>query len=258
MNGNSGVTGPSSAVAVFSGGLDSTTLVYDAIDRGFEIKRLVSFNYGQRHVKELDYAVNTADRLKLKHSVIDLWSSGFTEALVTDRVGSSLIDTNTDVPDGLYSDETMKATVVPNRNMVMISIAGAIAVAEEANVVLVGVHAGDHAIYPDCRPHFIEMVSHALTAGNIGFGAFDPYDAVLAPYIGQTKAQIAKRAFELGVPLESTWSCYKGEKIHCGRCGTCVERLEAIDDALKILDDGTFQDLTEYADNYYWKTVVDI
>jgi len=235
-------------------------MVYDALDRGFEIKRLVSFNYGQRHKKELEYAAHTADKLNLNHSVIDLWSSGFTEALVTDRAGSSLIDTNVDVPDGLYSDETMKATVVPNRNMVMISIAGAIAVAEEANVVLVGVHSGDHAIYPDCRPHFIEMVSHALTAANIGFGNFDPYGSVLAPYIGVTKAHIAKHALELGVPLHDTWSCYKGDQIHCGRCGTCVERLEAIDSALTSLNGrkGRHEDRTEYADHNYWKTVVNI
>ena len=241
-----------SLVAVFSGGLDSTTMVYDALYRGFEIKRLVSFNYGQRHKKELVFAAITADKLNLPHTVIDLWSSGLTEALVPS--GSSLIS-DTEVPDGHYSEENMKSTVVPNRNMIMISIAGGIAVAEGANGVVIGVHAGDHAIYPDCRPHFIEMVSRTLGVANLGFADFMVAGPVLAPYINQSKADIARDALQLEVPLEDTWSCYKGEEIHCGRCGTCVERLEAIDDALSILDDGTFQDRTEYADTEYWKYV---
>lgn len=245
---------PNSAVAILSGGLDSTTMVYDAINRGIEIKRAISFNYGQKHVKELDYARNTAAHLMIPHTTIDLWSSGFTEALMANRhYVSSLIDTNADVPDGHYSEESMKSTVVPNRNMIMISIAGGIAVADQAECVLVGVHAGDHAIYPDCRPHFIETVSHALMAATVGFNNFNNSGSVLAPYMTDSKAQIARTALMLGVPLESTWSCYKGGEIHCGRCGTCVERLEAIYDALSILDDGTFQDRTEYADTDFWR-----
>lgn len=259
-----------SAVAVFSGGLDSTTMVYEALDRGIEIKRLVSFNYGQRHKKELEFASHTADRLSLHHSIIDLWSSGFTEALMTDNMMSALVDKSIDVPEGHYSEESMKATVVPNRNMIMLSIAGGIAVAENANTVLIGVHAGDHAIYPDCRPKFVAAASYTLSLANEGFGAFDMHargTAITAPYIHDTKAQIARTAFKLGVPLHETWSCYKGGEIHCGRCGTCVERLEAIDEAReyfvnplnkriaerKRLD---LNDYTKYEDSMYWKTAV--
>jgi 7-cyano-7-deazaguanine synthase len=248
-----------SAVAVFSGGLDSTTMVYDAIHRGLDIKRLVSFNYGQRHKKELDFAARTADKLNLNHSVIDLWSSGFTEALMTDQGGSALVDDRTEVPDGHYSEESMKATVVPNRNMVMIAIAGSIAIAENASTVLAGVHSGDHAIYPDCRPEFLAAASWTLEVGNLGFGALASKNAVTAPYIGDSKADIAYRAFELNVPLEDTWSCYKGDEIHCGRCGTCVERLEAIHEAQSALFRKGLAvpvDNTQYADTKFWKEAV--
>lgn len=248
------VTGPTSAVAIFSGGLDSTTMVYDALNRGFDIKHLVTFDYGQKHRKEVDYAGHTADRLNLHHSVINLWSSGLTDALSASK--SSLINPNVPVPEGHYTAETMKATVVPNRNMIMLAIAGGIAVAEKANTVLMGVHSGDHAIYPDCRPHFIEQAEHALFAGNLGFGAFSPHKAITAPYLHETKAFIARQAFLLGVPLESTWSCYNGGEKHCGRCGTCVERLEAVHEALSVLNNGMFEDRTQYMDNTYWRTAV--
>lgn len=249
-------SGPQSVVAVLSGGLDSTTMVYDALNRDIQVKRLISFNYGQRHKRELIFASKTAFLLNLPHTTIDLWSSGLTEALLPS--GSALI-TDTRVPDGHYSEGSMKATVVPNRNMIMIAIAGGIAVAENVNAVLIGVHSGDHAIYPDCRPHFIETVGHALVAGNIGFGSLDQRLGVLAPYIDTDKAHIARIAFELGVPLEDTWSCYKGGDVHCGRCGTCVERLEAIAQAKQYFRNKGMDapvDRTEYADKSYWKKAV--
>jgi len=242
-----------STVAIFSGGLDSTTMLYDAIGEGWTITSAVSFNYGQRHKKELDYAKLTCSKLDVKHHVIDLWSSGLTGALALS--GSSLVS-DTEVPDGHYAEESMKATVVPNRNMIMLSIAGGIAVAEGAQCVMTGVHAGDHFIYPDCRPEFVAAAGQALVLGNIGFGDIR---GILAPFIESTKADIAYTAMILNIPLDETWSCYKGEDIHCGRCGTCVERLEAIDEALMryrhdFLGEPVPVDFTHYADTEFWKT----
>lgn len=237
----------SKAVVILSGGLDSTTLLYDVRQKHEVIA--VSFNYGQRHKKELEYAAATCKKLGIEHKIIDLWSSGFTEALAASN--SSLV-TDTDVPEGHYAEENMKQTVVPNRNMVMLSIAVSVAVAEGAVFVFTGVHAGDHAVYPDCRPEFIRNVSAAAVVGNEGFGDFQ---GIVAPYVYITKADIALQALELDVPLYETWSCYKGGDIHCGKCGTCVERLEAINEAIERFERYDAGDGTEYEDDEYWKKV---
>lgn len=241
------------AVAVFSGGLDSTTMLYQAIENGWDLTSAVSFNYGQRHKKELVYAEATCAALDIKHHVIDLWSSGLTGALAPS--GSSLVS-DTEVPDGHYAEDSMKATVVPNRNMIMIAIAGGIAVAEDAQCVMTGVHAGDHFIYPDCRPEFISAAANALVLGNVGFGQMQ---GIMAPFLTSTKADIAYEALMLNLAFEDTWSCYKGGDVHCGRCGTCVERLEAIDEAMKRFitefpDEPLPEDKTVYADNIFWMT----
>lgn len=251
-------------VVVFSGGLDSTTCVYDAIDQGYS-PDLVSFNYGQRHKKELEYAARTAARLGLRHDIVDL--SGLTPLLA--ESGSSLVS-DTEVPEGHYAEDNMVKTIVPNRNMMMISIAGSIAVSRKAEYVITGVHAGDHAVYPDCRPIFIEAAAEALVYGNEGFGM----NGLMAPYIKSSKAEIARRAILLKVPFEDTWSCYKGGDLHCGRCGTCVERLEAISEAISMLwkegnplvqdSDGAEGagkmydqiDQTKYVDRKYWVEAV--
>jgi len=246
------MTVPQKLVVVLSGGLDSTTLLYDAVAQGADVVRAVSFNYGQRHKKELDYAKQSAEKLSIKHTVIDLWSSGLTEAFSNSE--SSLV-TDTDVPEGHYGEESMKATVVPNRNMIMLSIAGGIAVADGANAVATGVHAGDHFIYPDCRPAFISTAASALALGNDGFGSLD-VAPIFTPYIFRSKNDIAFRAIELDVPLHETWSCYNGRENHCGRCGTCVERLESIDWAVnKFLDEYNVEveDHTMYEDDAYWR-----
>lgn len=240
-------------VMVLSGGMDSTILLHDLIDAGHEITSCVSFNYGQNHKKELDYAVATCQKLGIKFHLIDLWTSGFTGALGT---STALTQGASEVPEGHYAEDTMKATVVPNRNMVMLSIAGSIAVAEGANSVATAVHAGDHFVYPDCRPMFVLAASQALYEGNKGMSEFE--EAVLAPYMYLSKADIAHRGLELGVNFSETWSCYKGGMTHCGRCGTCVERLEAIDEAsirynsAAYLEQGAFDD-TEYEDNEFWR-----
>jgi 7-cyano-7-deazaguanine synthase len=259
-------TSQPSAVVVFSGGLDSTTCVYDAIDQGYKVD-LVSFNYGQRHKKELDFAKATAVHLNLRHDVVDL--SGLTPLLA--ESGSSLVSVE-EVPEGHYAEETMKATIVPNRNMMMLSIATAIAVSRKIEYVITGVHSGDHAIYPDCRPQFIGAVDQAALLATNGSNFY----GIFAPYASRSKADIARRAIILRVPLEKTWSCYKGDETHCGRCGTCVERLEAIHEAVQQLRnegsgfviDGTYQgetryklyedlDPTEYQDSEFWMKAID-
>jgi len=240
-------------LVILSGGMDSTILMYDLYhSTQHEVVGAVSFNYGQRHKKELDYAKKSCDKLGVKHFIIDLWSSGFTEALSGSK--SSLV-TDEDVPDGHYAEENMKSTVVPNRNMVMIAIAGSIAVAEGANAVATAVHAGDHFVYPDCRYDFVIAAQEALYAGNEGFGDLGR-SCVTAPYLFLSKEDIAFKGLQLDVPFEDTWSCYKGGQYHCGRCGTCVERLEAINAATNRLHPDTVPiDLTIYEDMDYWKEV---
>jgi len=228
------------SVAISSGGLDSTTLIYEMMHIGY-VPHVLSFDYGQRHAKELKFAKQTAEDLKLQWDLIPIHI-----ASLLARSHSSLVDPMADVPEGHYAQESMKHTVVPNRNMVMLSIAAAVGIAEEVAVLGIGVHAGDHFIYPDCRPEFIRATQSAITVGNEGFGDLHIY----SPFIKKTKTDIARLAMELGVPIEQTWSCYKGGDFHCGRCGTCVERQEAIWEA-----DPKFEDPTIYLDTKYWKTV---
>jgi 7-cyano-7-deazaguanine synthase len=262
------------SVAICSGGLDSSTLVYHMVDNGLR-PHLLSFDYGQRHVKELEYAANLAERLDLKWNRIDL--SGITQ-LISNSALTSQDKTShpeiparhraIEVPDGHYAEETMKATVVPNRNMIMLSIAIGVAVSNNYQEIGIGVHGGDHFIYPDCRPNFISHMNRVAELGNLGFGPYEevkepewgamPYGLINAPFLNWTKADIAYRALELNLPLFETWSCYKGGEIHCGRCGTCVERLEAIDEAIKRHEerDRDFIDYTRYQDTEFWKTAV--
>ncbi len=224
------------AVAIVSGGMDSTVLAYQA-KYAFDKVIMVSFNYGQRHVKELEYAKRTARVLGLEHRVIDM---GFMATLLG---GSSLTSPDVAVPDGHYAEESMKQTVVPNRNMIMLSIAAGIAVAEKANALLTAVHAGDHFIYPDCRPDFIVQLNKAICLGNEGFlgEAFELY----APYVHISKADIAMVGQQYEIPWEDTWSCYKGGEIHCGVCGTCTERREAFEIA-GVKDPTHYGDMTEH------------
>lgn len=241
------MTGKHKMVIVLSGGLDSTTLLYDAIEQGFEVSSAVSFNYGQRHKKELDFALRTCQALGIPWRLIDLHRAHFTDAIA--HSGSSLVS-STSVPEGHYAEENMKATVVPNRNMIMLSISAAIAVADGAAGVGTAVHAGDHFIYPDCRPEFVAYASEAMRTGNIGFGDLE---GVWAPYIMKSKADIAEIAFVLGIDFSKTWSCYKGGSIHCGKCGTCVERLEAIDEAARRHGKSHIEwDQTKYEDSTFW------
>jgi len=207
------------AVVVLSGGMDSATALYQAKADGNELYA-ISFDYGQRHKKELDYAKKLAEVAGVKeHHIVNLTS-------ITELISnSSLTNKEIDVPEGHYAAENMKLTVVPNRNMIMYAVALGYAVNVKASSMYVGVHAGDHAIYPDCRPEFIEALDVIAKIANEGFIKKD--FQVKAPFVHISKTNIAKLGSQLGVPYELTWSCYKGGNKHCGKCGTCVERKEA-------------------------------
>jgi 7-cyano-7-deazaguanine synthase len=217
------------AVTVLSGGMDSTVLAHLAQGL-FDKVDLISVDYGQRHRIELDYAARTAQQLGCRHDVLDL-------PLGPMLTGSALTDDTVEVPHGHYAAENMALTVVPNRNAILISLAYAVAVAREADAVLVGVHAGDHFVYPDCRSPFVDALGQALRIGNEGFGNV----RLEAPFVHHSKTDIARLGQRLGVDWTSTWSCYEGGQRHCGRCGTCVERREALRDA-------GVEDPTEYLD----------
>jgi 7-cyano-7-deazaguanine synthase len=219
-------------VATVSGGLDSVTLAHALAAEGRELVCL-SFDYGQRHAKEVAFARAAADRLGAEHHVVDLRSVG---ALLS---GSALTDPSVDVPEGHYTDASMAVTVVPNRNAIMLAVAVGVATARRASAVATAVHAGDHAVYPDCRPAFVAAVEHEARVANEGFLPDD--FRVLAPFIALDKTEIVRRGAALGVPFVETWSCYVGAERHCGRCGTCVERREAF--ALAGVDDPTAYDV---------------
>lgn len=229
-------------VTLLSGGLDSTTLAYwlmrDYAEREGDDDHIVqypemtalSFDYGQRHKKELRVARAMAKRIGAKHHIISLGvdHAAYVAPLATVLGGSVLVDQNATVPDGHYASENMKQTVVPNRNAIMLSIAYGIALAQEADFVVFGAHAGDHAIYPDCRPDFVEMLSNTLRVGAAWTDdELSSVPEIIGPFLDHDKAWIAKQAVELQVPIAETWSCYKGGDIHCGTCGTCYERREA-------------------------------
>lgn len=210
----------SKAVSIISGGMDSVTLAYHLRKEGYGEQIMLSFNYGQRHKKELGYAAKIANLMGVEHRVIDL------SALTPHLKGSALTD-DIAVPEGHYAAPNMKLTVVPNRNAVMLSIAYAVAVAERADVVATGVHAGDHPIYPDCRDEFIRAFDVMERIATDGYAK--PTLRLYAPFVNIGKHDIVALGNELGVPYELTWSCYKGGELHCGKCGTCVERKEAFE-----------------------------
>ena len=220
-------------IVICSGGLDSVSLAHVVAQEG-NLHSLLSFDYGQRHVKEVEFAAAAAKRLGVPHQIIDMRNIG------TGLSGSALTD-DVDVPDGHYAEETMKVTVVPNRNAIMLSIGFGFAAAQNADAVATAVHGGDHFIYPDCRPGFINAFQAMQTE------ALDGYANVklLAPFVNGSKGDIVKAGHNADTPFAETWSCYKGGEIQCGRCGTCVERREAFHEA-------GVADPTEYADPDYW------
>lgn len=207
------------AVIVLSGGMDSATALYKAKADGYDVYA-ISFDYGQRHKRELEFAKKLGKTANvLEHHILNL--SNITKLISN----SSLTNKSINVPEGHYAADNMKLTVVPNRNMIMYSIAIGYAVNIKAKAIYVGVHAGDHTIYPDCRPEFIEALAVIAKIGNTGF--VEKGFQIKAPFVNKTKAYIAKLGSKLGVPYELTYSCYNGKKLHCGKCGTCTERIEA-------------------------------
>ena len=207
-------SGPKHLVVVVSGGMDSVTLAHALAADGHRLA-LLTVDYGQRHRREIDCAASCAARLGVEHRVVDL------RTLRPLMAGSALTDDSVAVPEGHYEDESMKQTVVPNRNMILLAVAAAWSISRGADGVAIGAHAGDHAIYPDCRDEFAKAMAVVL-----GLCDWRPV-ALVRPFIDRTKADIAALGHRLGVPFEQTWSCYKGGERHCGRCGTCVERREA-------------------------------
>ena len=210
------------AVVLFSGGLDSTVLVQQLIHDQASV-RLLSINYGQRHKKELSHSSRIATSMNLPHRILDL--PDLAELLS----GSSLTDSSVELPEGHYAEESMKSTVVPNRNMILLAMAAGYALSIDFDTVAYAAHAGDHTIYPDCRPVFADAMQNALQLA-------DWKDLRLhRPFVNLTKAELVRIGAKLGAPLHLTWSCYAGEELHCGKCGTCVERKEAFEVA-KITD----------------------
>lgn len=228
-------------LVVCSGGLDSVTLAYQ-VAAEHQLLGLLTFDYGQRHKTEIEFAALAAKRLGVTHRILDISPIG---ALLS----SSLTDESIDVPEGHYAADNMSTTVVPNRNAIMLTIAFGLADSMGAEAVAIAVHGGDHFIYPDCRPEFIHAFANMQT---LALGK-TPSIALFAPYLMVSKGDIAKQAVKYHVPIHETWSCYNGDADnsgrHCGRCGTCVERLEAIAYA-------NAEDHSKYIDREFWRTAL--
>jgi 7-cyano-7-deazaguanine synthase len=200
-------------VVIYSGGMDSYTVLNKAMQQGYDV-HAVSFNYGQRHSKELLFAKKVCEQHNIEHKIVDISS-------IKQLIGGSALTDDIDVPEGHYEEESMKTTVVPNRNMIMLSMAVGYAVSIQAEAVYFGAHSGDHAIYPDCRTEFVSAMNDVCKIAN--------YQAVevRAPYLASSKIDILKEGLAMKLDYKDTWTCYNGQEKACGRCGACQERLEA-------------------------------
>lgn len=204
------------SLIILSGGMDSVTLLYD---KQAEIELAVTYDYGSNHNKrERQFAEYHCKILGIKHITIPL-------VFIHDYFNSSLLKGANAIPEGHYEDKNMKSTVVPFRNGIMLSIACGLAESRGLDKVLIANHAGDHAIYPDCRATFIASMSEAMA-----YGTYE-HITIEAPYTHINKTDIARKGKALGLDYSKTYSCYKGREKHCGKCGTCVERREALHDA---------------------------
>lgn len=199
---------------IVSGGMDSITMLYDYAS---DIALGISFDYGSNHNdKEIPLAKMHCERLRIKHITIPLH-------FMHEYFKSSLLEGGEAIPEGHYADENMKSTVVPFRNGIMLAIAVGMAESNGLKKVYIANHGGDHTIYPDCRPEFIKAFNDASVAGT-----FEGL-TIEAPYTDITKAEIAAKGKQLEIDYSETWSCYKGGNVHCGKCGTCIERREALE-----------------------------
>lgn len=200
-------------VVIYSGGMDSYTVLNKALRDGYEVYAL-SFDYGQRHVKELDVAALACKDLDVHHKIVDI-------SAINQIIGGSSLTDDIDVPEGHYEAENMKSTIVPNRNMILLSLAVGYAVSLKACKVYYGAHSGDHAIYPDCCPEFVKKMDDVCRIAN--------YDEVeiVSPYLKNSKIDILTDGLEMNLDYSQTWTCYNGREKACGKCGACQERLEA-------------------------------
>lgn len=199
---------------LLSGGMDSVAAFYQSL-ADYEVAAALSFDYGAKHnAREIPFAKLHADRAGVPHHVIPL-------DFINTHFESSLLKSGGEIPDGHYAEETMKSTVVPFRNGIMLAIATGFAESAGAEGLVIAAHSGDHAIYPDCREPFMQAMAAAMKEGT--YAKIE----LLRPFIAMDKAAIARRGRDLGIDFSETWSCYKGREIHCGACGTCVERREA-------------------------------
>ncbi|MGS2720319.1 7-cyano-7-deazaguanine synthase QueC [Paraglaciecola aestuariivivens] len=203
-------------VVIFSGGMDSFTVLHHAHKQGFEIHAL-SFDYGQRHKKELTYAARACEKLGVAHKVVDI-------STINQLIGGSSLTSDIEVAEGHYEEQSMKTTVVPNRNMILLSMAVGYAVSLGATKVFYGAHSGDHAIYPDCRPEFVHKMNDVCAIAN--------YEAVeiVTPFLEVSKTAILTAGLAMNLDYSLTWTCYNGREKACGKCGACQERLEAFAD----------------------------
>ena len=204
------------AVVIYSGGMDSFTILNKAKAEGYDLYAL-TFDYGQKHSKEIEFATNVCNELEIKHKIIDITA-------INQLLQSSSLTSDLDIPEGHYEAASMKSTVVPNRNMILLSLAVGYAVSVNASQVYYGAHSGDHAIYPDCRPEFVMKMNDVCKIAN--------YEAVeiFSPYLTVTKTDILTDGLKMGLSYDDTWTCYNGREKACGKCGACQERLEAFAD----------------------------
>jgi len=194
--------------------MDSVTALYHTAKK-FDLVAAVSFDYGAKHNdKEIPFAAVHCRKLGIRHEVISL-------AFMNQHFKSDLLKSGGEIPEGHYEELTMRQTVVPFRNGIMMAIVAGFAESIGAEGLVIAAHSGDHAIYPDCREDFMKSMGEAIRLGTY------KQIEIIRPFIAMGKAEIAKRGFEMGVDFSQTWSCYKGGDVHCGKCGTCVERREA-------------------------------
>lgn len=205
-----------STVVLLSGGLDSTTLLYRLVTKDREEVHPLVVDYGQRHGREVTATHRICREVGLEPHLLDM---SYQRSLL---FGKGSVSGDEDIPEGHYTAQNMESPVAPNRNMVLLSLAAAYAVSHECDWVAYAAHGGDHHIYPDCRPVFVDAVARAIRLGTGGVKLY-------TPYLNWTKADIVREGLEMDVPYKYTWSCYKGQELACGKCGTCVERLEAFE-----------------------------
>jgi 7-cyano-7-deazaguanine synthase len=204
------------AVVIYSGGMDSFTVLNKAVFEGLEVYAL-TFDYGQKHVKEVDFARNVCGAMGIPHKIIDITA-------INELISGSSLTSNIEVPEGHYADENMKSTVVPNRNMILLSLAVGYATSIKASKVYFGAHGGDHHVYPDCRPDFVKKMNEVCAVANYDFVE------VVTPYLTSNKTEILRDGLKMKLDYALTWTCYNGREEACGRCGSCVERLEAFEE----------------------------